>query len=146
VAPTLTLFFPHSSLTLSSRHGDGDGDGDGTLTLAAGVLKPATHHPLRCRPCSCTRAARAPELSSLLPAQRCAMAGQWTGSPMKQASMASSSTTSGKRECPYCHVPLDRIQSKQKNTKDVWFLVCPYNVKVSILDIFLTSLCLLMAL
>jgi septal ring factor EnvC (AmiA/AmiB activator) len=38
----------------------------------------------------------------------------------------------GRRECPNCHVPLVRIQSKQPATKDEWFLVCPYNIKVRI--------------
>ncbi|CAL4927475.1 unnamed protein product [Urochloa decumbens] len=57
------------------------------------------------------------------------MAGQWSGSPMKVASTGSSFMASSKRECPNCHVPLVRIQSKQPATKDEWFLVCPYNVK-----------------
>ena len=64
-----------------------------------------------------------------------AMAGQWTGSPMKVPSTGSSTTASGRRECRYCHVPLVRIQSKQSTTKDQWFLTCPYNIKVRILDI-----------
>ena len=51
--------------------------------------------------------------------------------------MGSSTTGSGRRECPYCHVPLVRIQSKQPATKDEWFVKCPYNIKVKvrILDI-----------
>jgi hypothetical protein len=71
------------------------------------------------------------------------MAGHAYGSPMKVASTDSSSMASRKREgreCPYCNVPLVRIQSKQPATKDEWFLVCPYNVKVSILDITNLSL------
>ncbi|CAN6275125.1 unnamed protein product [Urochloa humidicola] len=48
---------------------------------------------------------------------------------MKVASTGSSFMASSKRECPNCHVPLVRIQSKQPATKDQWFLVCPYNVK-----------------
>ena len=63
------------------------------------------------------------------------MAGHWTGSPMKVASTGSSVTASGRMECPFCHVPLVRIQSKQPLTKDQWFLKCPYNIKVQILDI-----------
>jgi hypothetical protein len=63
------------------------------------------------------------------------MVGQWAGSPMMVPSTGSSATTRGRRECPYCHVPLVWIQSKQLATKDEWFLVCPYNIKVRILDI-----------
>ncbi|XP_066395664.1 uncharacterized protein [Miscanthus floridulus] len=48
---------------------------------------------------------------------------------MKVPSMGSSATGSGRRECPYCHVPLVRIQSKQPTTKDHWFLTCPCNIK-----------------
>ena len=63
------------------------------------------------------------------------MAGQWTGSPMKVPLTGLRAMASGRRECPYCHVPLVRIQSKQPATKDQWFLKCPYNIKVRILDI-----------
>jgi hypothetical protein len=66
----------------------------------------------------------------------CPMA--WSGSSRKLGSTGSSSMASGKRECPYCHVPLVRIQSKQPKTKDEWFVVCLYNVKVSVLDIALS--------
>jgi hypothetical protein len=62
------------------------------------------------------------------------MARQW-GSPMKAPSTGSSTMASGKMECPFCHVPLVRILSKQPTTKDEWFLRCPYNIKVQILDI-----------
>lgn len=52
---------------------------------------------------------------------------------------------SGRRECPYCRVPLVRIQSRQKDTLGQWFLKCPFNIKVRIHDI-LGITCLLVAL
>jgi ssDNA-binding Zn-finger/Zn-ribbon topoisomerase 1 len=61
-------------------------------------------------------------------------------SSRKLGSTGSSSMASGKRECPHCHVPLVWIQSKQPKTKDQWFVVCLYNVKVSVLDIANLSL------
>jgi hypothetical protein len=42
---------------------------------------------------------------------------------------------SDKMKCPFCHVALVRIQSKQPATLGEWYLVCPYNIKVRILDI-----------
>jgi hypothetical protein len=54
---------------------------------------------------------------------------------MKLTSAGSSAMASGGRECPFCHVPLVRIQSKQPATKDEWFVKCPYNIKARILDI-----------
>lgn len=47
---------------------------------------------------------------------------------MRAGSSASSGTAS-RGECPFCFVPLSRIRSKQEDTKDQWFLKCPYNVK-----------------
>jgi hypothetical protein len=53
--------------------------------------------------------------------------------------MSSSSTTGGTRwehapllDCPDCHVPLIRIQSKQLNSLKEWFVKCPNNIKVRI--------------
>ena len=46
-----------------------------------------------------------------------------------------SSTNGSRGEYPFCFVPLIRIQSMQEDTKDQWFLKCPYNVKVRFLGI-----------
>lgn len=54
---------------------------------------------------------------------------------MKRTSAGFSATGSGSTECPFCHVSLVRIRSKQPNTYDDWFLKCPYNIYVRILDI-----------
>ena len=64
---------------------------------------------------------------------------------MKLTSTGTSPTARGgrERECPFCHVPLVRIQSKQPATKDEWFVKCPYNIKVRIFGIvdLAVSLC-----
>lgn len=46
-----------------------------------------------------------------------AMAGKWSRGPMKATSSASSSTASGRRECPFCHVALVHIRSKKPATR-----------------------------
>ena len=70
-----------------------------------------------------------------------AMAGKWSRSTMKATSSGPSSTASGTRECPFCHVALVRIQSKQPATKGEWYLKCPYNIKVMIFDIVVLAVC-----
>lgn len=60
---------------------------------------------------------------------------------MKGASSGSSTTANGRQECHYCHVPLIQIQSQQKATKGLWFVKCPYNIKVTIIDIVVLDVC-----
>ena len=38
--------------------------------------------------------------------------------------------------CPNCHVPLIRIQIKQPNSLNEWFVKCPNNEKVRICSVF----------
>lgn len=60
-------------------------------------------------------------------------------SPIKLAASASSAAGSpsplehhtGLLDCPYCFVPLIRIKSKQPDTKDQYYIKCPFNVKVN---------------
>jgi len=70
-----------------------------------------------------------------------AMAGKWSRSTMKATSSGSSSTTNGRRACPFCHVALVRIQSKQPVKKGERYLKCPYNIKVMIFDIVVLVVC-----
>ena len=70
-----------------------------------------------------------------------AMARKWSRSTMKATSSGLSSTASGRRECPFFHVALVRIQSKQLATKGEWYLKCPYNIKVMIFYIVVLVVC-----
>jgi hypothetical protein len=69
------------------------------------------------------------------------------GSSMKQTfagSPGSRASGSGSIQCPFCHVPLVRIQSKQRGSKGQWFFKCPYNASPDCIISFIFYLYLML--